>query len=171
MPPIPEGGVYTGPGLVLETLLGTPKLQLVVATSPVNSVTIASLSHRPNLNGRKHICLVRSMAGEIASDAEIGDILLETLQRTLAAIMAQVNLLLWERPCVEITDYRPVCAFKFTKLIPDCTLSGTSACGHQSLKASSARSHWMRWRTLFSRTRKRTLSSSAGSRSKVMLAG
>jgi len=34
------------------------------------------------------------MAGEIASDAEIGGILLETLQRTLAAIMAQVNLLL-----------------------------------------------------------------------------
>jgi hypothetical protein len=74
MPPISGGGVYTGPEVPPDVLPGTPKLQLVVATSPVKSVTTASLSQRPNLNGRKQICLVRSSAGEIASDAEIGGI-------------------------------------------------------------------------------------------------
>src|SRR5689334_18008138 len=74
MPPTPGGGVYTGAELPPDALFGTPKLQLVVAISPVNRVTTASLSQRPSLNGRKQICFVRSSAGEIASDAEIGGI-------------------------------------------------------------------------------------------------
>src|SRR5262249_51598459 len=169
MPPTPEGGVYPGPAVPLDVLLGTPKLQLVVATSPVNTVTTASFSQRPNLNGRKQICFVRSKAGEIASDAVIGGIWsFEGLEAHLSCnqLSSQSSMHL-----TMLKHYLLPCAFRSTNVMPDCTLSGTSACGHQSLKAASPRSHWMRCRTLFSRTRKRILSSSGGRRSNGMLAG
>src|SRR2546423_12899472 len=95
--PRPCGGVYTGPGWDPGILPGTRKLQLEVATSPVKRVTIPSLSQRLKLNGRKQICLVRSNAGEMASDAESGGIQLRP-QRKLAVIWMGVNLLLLNLP-------------------------------------------------------------------------